>query len=167
MQFIADRVMSPERHATGFWKPGRLGRVPMRKATFFQRTYDETLELLVETRNYIRYSERRERMRVNDTIGTRIVCEGLRVTTRLIQVMAWAMTQRAVFEGELTASQALGEEWRLSGTEVCLDDDGTHDHEIPAGLRGLLDRSHRLYLRALRLEAMSVGAEAALAQARR
>ena len=139
----------------------------MSKATFFQKTYDETLELLIEARNYVRYIERRERMRASTEIGTRIVCEGLRVTTRLTQVMAWALTQRAVFEGELTASQALGEEWRLSGTEVCLDDDGTHDHEIPAGLRGLLDRSHRLYLRALRLEAMSVGAEAALAQARR
>ena len=139
----------------------------MSKATFFQKTYDETLELLVETRNYIRDIERRERMRASTDVGTRIVCEGLRVTTRLTQVMAWALTQRAIYEGELTAKQALGEEWRLSGTEVCLDEFDAHDHEIPAGLRGLLDRSRRLYLRAMRLEAMSVGAEAALAQARR
>ncbi|CAA7622665.1 hypothetical protein [Magnetospirillum sp. SS-4] len=45
----------------------------MRKAIFFQRTYDETLELLVEASNYVRLDERRERMRVGTNIGSRIV----------------------------------------------------------------------------------------------
>ncbi|CAA7625242.1 conserved hypothetical protein [Candidatus Terasakiella magnetica] len=139
----------------------------MRKAIFFQRTYDETLELLVEASNYVRLDERRERMRVGTNIGSRIVREGLRVTFRLTQVMAWLMIQRAVYEGELTAKQALEEKWRLSGCEVCLDDAGAHDHEIPAALRGLLVRSYHLYLRALRLEAMSAAAEATVAHASR
>lgn len=133
----------------------------MRKTIFFQKTYDETLELLVEARDYARYSERTDRMRAGDKTGSRIIREGLRVTSRLTQVMAWTMTQRAVYEGELSAKQALEEAWRLSGAGVCLNDDATHDDEIPPVLRRLLDRSHRLYLRALRLEAMSEGAEVA------
>jgi regulator of CtrA degradation len=121
---------------------------------FFRKTYDEAMDLMVEARNYLSYAERRERERASLMIGLRMSCEALRVTSRLTQVMAWLMMQRAVHEGEVSAEQALGEEHRLSGGDVCLDETFAQDEELPNGLRSLMDRSHRLYVRIARLEEM-------------
>jgi len=128
----------------------------MRSAAFFRGTYDETMDLMVEARNYMRYCERRERHRAGAMIGLRMSCEAMRVTSRLTQVMAWLMAQRAVHEGELTAEQALTEEMRLSGADVCLDQSFGQDDTLPSGLRSLMERSHRLYVRVARLERMLV-----------
>ena len=126
----------------------------MAQPAYFNRTYDETLTLMVEARNYFRHSERVERDRAEPVIGLRMSCEAMRVTSRLTQVMAWLMVQRAVQSGELTAAEALESERRLSGWEVCLDDSFGGDETLPRGLRSLMDRSHRLFLRVARLEAM-------------
>jgi len=122
----------------------------------FTRTYDETLDLIVEARNYMVYSRppgRRSRIS-NDNL--RFSCEALRVTSRLTQVMAWLMLQRAVQDGEISAQEACDEKNRLSGQSVCLDESGLEDSEIPAGLRSLLNRSLSLYKRISRLEEMVV-----------
>jgi regulator of CtrA degradation len=122
----------------------------------FTRTYDETLDLIVEARNYMVYSRppgRRSRVS-NDNL--RFSCEALRVTSRLTQVMAWLMLQRAVQDGEITAQEACDEKNRLSGQSVCLDESGLDDGEIPAGLKSLLNRSLSLYKRISRLEEMVV-----------
>lgn len=126
-------------------------------AAYFRRTYDETLDLMVEARNYMAYVERRERERAGAVAGLRISCEAMRVTSRLTQVMAWLMMQRAVHEGELAAEDALAEANRLSGGEVCLDDSFSADATLPNGLRSLLDRSLSLYQRVSRLEQQMIG----------
>jgi len=126
----------------------------MAQPAYFNRTYDETLTLMVEARNYFRHSERADRDRAEPVIGLRMSCEAMRVTSRLTQVMAWLMVQRAVQSGELTPEEALETERRLSGWEVCLDDSFGGDETLPRGLRSLMDRSYRLFLRIARLEAM-------------
>ncbi|EPY01939.1 DUF1465 family protein [Magnetospirillum fulvum] len=128
----------------------------MPQPAFFSRTYDETLTLMVEARNYLSHSERRDRERAEPVVGLRMSCEAMRVTSRLTQVMAWLMVQRAVQTGELTPEQALVSERRLSGFDVCLDDSFIGDSSLPNGLRSLMDRSHRLFLRVARLEEMLV-----------
>lgn len=128
----------------------------MQTPAFFSRTYDETMDLMVEARNYMAYVERRERERAGVMAGLRMSCEAMRVTSRLTQVMAWLMVQRAVHEGELTAEDALAEPHRLSGGSVCLDETYGHDETIPGGLRSLLERSLSLYVRVARLEQMMV-----------
>lgn len=124
----------------------------MQPPAFFRRTYDETLDLMVEARNYMAYVERRERERADMVSGLRMSCEAMRVTSRLTQVMAWLMIQRAVHEGEIEAQDAMAEANRLSGGAVCLDETFTTDETLPNGLRSLLDRSFRLYQRVARLE---------------
>lgn len=119
---------------------------------FFRRTYDETMDLMVEARNYMAYVERRERERAGVVTGLRMSCEAMRVTSRLTQVMAWLMIQRAVHEGEIDPVEAAAEHHRLSGGDVCLDSSFTDDETLPGGLRSLLDRSFRLYQRVARLE---------------
>jgi regulator of CtrA degradation len=128
----------------------------MQAPAFIHRTYDETMDLMIEARNYMRYVEQRERRRAEAATGLRISCEAMRVTSRLTQVMAWLLMQRAVEEGEITAEQALAESNRISGAEVCLDDSFGEDDRLPRGLRSLMDRSLRLYCRIVRLEAQMV-----------
>ena len=122
----------------------------------FTRTYDETFEMIVEARNYMRHMLPRERRNGdNGDVGLRFSCEALRVTSRLTQVMAWLMMQRAVLDGEMTQEEALCERNRLSGQDVCL---GGEDHPplMPPGLCSLLQRSQKLYERVSRLERMAI-----------
>ena len=129
----------------------------MSSPAYFRRTYDETMDLMVEARNYMTYVERRERERAGAVAGLRISCEAMRVTSRLTQVMAWLMMQRAVHDGEIAAEDALAEVNRLSGEEVCLDQSFATDAVLPNGLRSLLDRSLSLYQRVARLEQQMIG----------
>jgi regulator of CtrA degradation len=123
---------------------------------FFTRTYDETLDLIVEARNYMVYNRTGVRRTRPSGQNLRVSCEALRVTSRLTQVMAWLMLQRAVQDGEISAREACDEKNRLSGQSVCLDDSSVDDMDIPAGLRSLLNRSLSLYQRISRLEEMVV-----------
>lgn len=124
----------------------------MQQPAFFGGTYDEAMTLMVEARNYMSYVEERERRKVEAIAGLRMSCEAMRVTSRLTQVMAWLMMQRAVHEGEIDVTAALAEPNRLSGLEVCLDHTFGTDENLPTGLRSLLERSLRLYERIARLE---------------
>ena len=128
------------------------------ETAFFTRTYDEALDLIVEARNYmvhLRPAPKRPLLQ-GGTENLRVSCEALRVTSRLTQVMAWLMLQRAVQDGEITAAEACEEHNRLSGQSVCLDESSGQDNEIPDGLRSLLNRSLKLYQRISRLEEMVV-----------
>ncbi len=120
----------------------------------FTRTYDETLNMIVEARNYMTHVEPRVRTSLSGSPNLRFSCEALRVTSRLTQVMAWLMFQRAVQDGEISAEEACREGNRLSGQDVCLDTTGGSDATLPPGLRSLLDRSYHLYQRVSRLERM-------------
>ncbi|MBC7906941.1 MAG: DUF1465 family protein, partial [Rhodospirillaceae bacterium] len=60
----------------------------MQAPAYFRRTYDETLDLMVEARNYMAYAQWRQRERAELTAGLRMSCEAMRVTSRLTQVMA-------------------------------------------------------------------------------
>jgi regulator of CtrA degradation len=124
----------------------------MQQPAFFGGTYDEAMTLMVEARNYMSYVEQRERRKVEAIAGLRMSCEAMRVTSRLTQVMAWLMMQRAVHEGEIDFIAALAEPNRLSGFEVCLDHTFGADENLPTGLRSLLERSLNLYQRIARLE---------------
>ncbi len=124
------------------------------QTAIFTRTYDETLNMIVEARNYMTHIEPKVSRRRRGGPDLRFSCEALRVTSRLTQVMAWLMLQRAVVHGEITAEEACLERNRLSGREVCLYTDSIEDDSLPAGLRSLLDRSYRLYQRVSRLEEM-------------
>jgi regulator of CtrA degradation len=124
----------------------------MRQAVVFRKTYDETMDLMVEARNYLSYLDEKERDRVDAVSGLRLSCEAMRVTSRLTQVMAWLLMQRAVQEGEITTNEALSDRNRLSGGDVCLDVRFGQDSLLPKSLRSLLDRSFRLYVRISRIE---------------
>lgn len=121
---------------------------------FFNGPYDDTMALLVEARNYIAYHDAAEHRKLSPQVRLQISYESMRVTSRLTQVMAWLLAQKAVHAGEISKAKGVSVDFALSGGEVCTDGSGPENEELPAGLRSLLERSHRLYQRVERLEQM-------------
>ena len=128
---------------------------PPAKPTFFGRTYDEAMGLLVEARNYVAVNEVRPQPAVL-TPSDRLLlcCETMRLTTRLTHIMAWLLAQRAVHAGEITLADSAEEPYALGGAKTCL----TVTEEVrrlgDQWLITLLDRSHKLYIRVSRLDEM-------------
>lgn len=125
-----------------------------RPTAFFNRAYDETMSLLVEARNYVAYQEAADQRGLPPTVRLQVSYESMRVTSRLTQVMAWMLAQKAVHAGELTQQQAVGDDYALSGGAICADPSGPDNQRLPNALRSLLERSHSLYMRTMRLEDM-------------
>ncbi|MFV3073098.1 DUF1465 family protein [Niveispirillum fermenti] len=121
---------------------------------FFNRTYDETMSLLLEARNYVAYQEAADQRSLPPAVRLQASYESMRVTSRLTQVMAWILAQKAVHAGELTQEQAVGDDYALSGGHICSDPSGPDNLALPPALRSLLQRSHGLYMRTSRLEDM-------------
>ena len=122
--------------------------------TFYNRTYDEALDLTVEARDYV--ADELNLDRESAAFGERgnFDCEALRMTTRLSQVMAWLMVQRAVHAGEIGIEEAREDERRLGGREVCFDNDTEILDNFPPHFRNLMERSLKLYQRIARLDEM-------------
>jgi len=121
---------------------------------FFSRTFDETLALLVEARNYVDGGGRADSADLPLGDRLRFALESMRVTSRLSQVMAWLLTQKAVHAGEIPRTETAKSEHRLSGRSICLDDRAELSAGLPPRLCELLDQSHRLYVRVARLDEM-------------
>jgi regulator of CtrA degradation len=119
---------------------------------FFERTYDEAWVLLRETRDYLAYSERRVLKGLQAMDRLRFARESTRLTARLTDIMAWLLAQKAVAAGELAPHELASARHRLLRSEACLDDRGRREGVLPRGLDGLMERSHRLYLRISRLD---------------
>lgn len=120
---------------------------------FFGKTYDETLALLREARDYAAFADPGEGR--GGDVAARLIgaCESLRVTSRLSQIMAWLLARKAVFAGEISRKQAAEEPFLLAGHTVCLaggDDEGL----LPPHLKSLAERSRALYVRVARLDEM-------------
>lgn len=125
---------------------------------FFDKTYDEALALTEETYAYLAEIDASNVSAHSPLDDLCLRCEAFRLTTRLMQVVAWLLSQRAVHEGELSAAEfAHSEKYRLGATRVCRDG-SQHGHPaIPAEMTDILDRSLNLYVRIERLDEMMNG----------
>ncbi|HUA50954.1 MAG TPA: DUF1465 family protein [Candidatus Sulfotelmatobacter sp.] len=121
---------------------------------YFDRTYRETMTLLVEARDYMRFREPVDRGALPDDHRLAVNCEALRLTSRLTHIMAWLLIQKAVHAGEMTAAEAAAADHRLAGQSVCLERTVTGGIALPPALGRLLERSYQLYTRVERLDAL-------------
>jgi len=122
---------------------------------FFSKTYNETMELLVEVRDYVAHNQKRDRDELAPNAGALLCCEALRVTARLTQVMAWLLAQKAFHAGEISNAQVVAQNGPLAEIAICIAELPDKEMSIlPAYFRELLDRSRRLYLRIARLDEM-------------
>ena len=130
-------------------RPSPLPETPV---AFVGSTYEEAMALLEDTRNFL--AEDRQR---GETPSARLAIsyEAMRVTTRLVQIVAWLLARKAVMAGELSVAQANSDGHALSGGPLCRDSQGEENLNLPEELRALLTASHLLYRRVLRLDELA------------
>ena len=89
---------------------------------FFDKTYNDALALTEEAYAYLCQIDRNEIVTESPIEDLRLRGEAFRLTTRLMQVVAWLLTQRAIHAGELSAPEvAAGAQYRLGASRVCRD----------------------------------------------
>jgi regulator of CtrA degradation len=129
------------------WRAGVV--LDFARSELFDRTFQEGMALVEETASYLDGPGRQESKSLDRRLALGYAGESMRLTTRLMQVASWLLVQRAVREGEMDPGRACEGRYRLGGERTSNEPapDG-----LPAGLRGLLDRSERLYERVLHLD---------------
>ncbi len=123
-------------------------------STLLDRTFDEGVALTIEARNYIAYHEQSDRRQFDLPQCLQVGYQHTRVSARLIQVMTWLLAMKALLSGEISPEQFASPQYMLTDSEECEAPTGPELAELPQGLRDLLTRTHALYLRILRLDAM-------------
>ncbi|WP_156364005.1 DUF1465 family protein [Sphingomonas sp. Leaf198] len=112
--------------------------------------YSESMLLADEARAYFDEVGRNERDGLDPFVRVGFSCESLKVTTRLMHVIAWLLTQRAVQAGELDVKDALDPSRRLGDGPVT---DRVLLESLPARARVLIDSSTDLHRRVALLDA--------------
>lgn len=123
-------------------------------AAFFGRTFDEALALTREARDYLRNYGKEDSQDLALEIAAHSSVETMLLTSRLTNMMAWLLVQRAVHLGELSREEVREDNWRLGGATVCLDESELDPELLPPYLCDQLRRSERLYRRIVRLDSM-------------
>lgn len=119
---------------------------------FLDKSYAEAMDLVHEAARYLEGEGKAARDALPDPLRAVFTGESLRMTTRLMQAVAWLMTQRAAANGEITAAEALDPAQRLSGREICLAPPLSGSEDLPERLREMLQESRRIYERIARIE---------------
>jgi regulator of CtrA degradation len=111
--------------------------------------YTEAMLLADEARSYFERQGRDDRESLDPIVRVAFSCESLKVTTRLMHVIAWLLTQRAVEGGELSPLQARSPARRLGDAP---ETDPALLPKLPAEAAALVDASRDLYARVRRLD---------------
>ena len=101
--------------------------------------YIDAMVLADEARSYFDEAGRLEREALDPMARVSFSCESLKVTTRLMHIIAWLLTQRAVDAGELRPADALDPSRRLGPAPVSEAGAVSSDADTGAGA----DRSQR------------------------
>ena len=111
--------------------------------------YTEAMLLADEARAYFDDAARDERLALDPMARVGFACESLKVTTRVMHIVAWLLTQRAVESGELTASDGRRPERRLGRANPT---DEAQAEQLPETAQRLIAASSDLYARIQRLD---------------
>ncbi len=111
--------------------------------------YVESMVLADEARGYFDQGARVEREALDPLGRVTFSCESLKVTTRLMHVIAWLLTQRAVDAGELNPREALDPARRLGDAPVT---EAAVLAQMPADAAALIEASIDLHRRIARLD---------------
>jgi regulator of CtrA degradation len=123
------------------------------KSELFERTFADGMQLVEETAAYLDGAGRKESKLLSRNAALAYAGESMRLTTRLMQIASWLLVQRAVREGDMPASEACQDRYRLR-TEAAAQSDASTDEpvELPAGITQLMERTERLYDRVLHMD---------------
>jgi regulator of CtrA degradation len=125
--------------------------------------YTEAMLLADEARAYFDEAGREERNALEPFARVGFACESLKVTTRIMHIVAWLLTQRAVESGEINAVDGRRPERRLGHAN---DSDPLVISQLPPAAQRLVTSSTDLYARVARLDQGEIDAEPAPSPAR-
>jgi regulator of CtrA degradation len=125
--------------------------------------YTEAMLLADEARSYFDDAGRDERATLEPFARVGFACESLKVTTRIMHIVAWLLTQRAIESGEIPSRDGRRPERRLGHAQ---DTDPAIVAALPPAARRLINGSADLYARVKRLDDGGLEAEAPQSPAR-
>ena len=111
--------------------------------------YTEAMLLADEARSYFDEAGREERAMLEPFARVGFACESLKVTTRIMHIVAWLLTQRAIETGEIPDKDGRRPERRLGHAQ---DSDPAVVESMPAAAKRLITSSSDLYARVKRLD---------------
>ena len=111
--------------------------------------YTESMLLADEARAYFDSHGRGDRMALDPLLRVGFSCESLKVTTRLMHIIAWLLTQRALSAGEIDEAQASRPERRLGDP---IESDEAVLAQLPEPAAQLIRSSEELFDRVRRIE---------------
>ena len=125
--------------------------------------YTEAMVLADEARHYFDDAGRYARHELDPFARVGFACESLKVTTRIMHIVAWLLTQRAIESGEIPARQGHRPERRLGHAQ---DSDPAIVEQLPPAAQRLITSSADLYARVKRLDEGTMFEEPAQSPAR-
>ena len=125
--------------------------------------YTEAMLLADEARAYFDEAGREERLTLDPFARVGFACESLKVTTRVMHIVAWLLTQRAVESGELRGQEGRRPERRLGHAN---QSDETIVALLPPAAKRLIAASSDLYARVQRIDENQLSEEPAPSPAR-
>ena len=118
----------------------------------FERTFQEGMNLVEETAAYLDGGGREDSKLLSRNAALAYAGESMRLTTQLMQVASWLLVQRAVREGEMAASAAFDDRYRLAPDTPAAASVDVPIEDLPMSLVHLCERSERLFDRVRRLD---------------
>jgi regulator of CtrA degradation len=110
--------------------------------------YTEAMLLADEARGYFDETGRDDRQTLEPFARVGFACESLKVTTRIMHIVAWLLTQKAVETGEIKSADGRRPERRLGHATAS---DPLVVAQLPEGAARLINSSADLYSRIKRL----------------
>ena len=111
--------------------------------------YTEAMLLADEARSYFDDAGRDERSTLEPFARVGFACESLKVTTRIMHIVAWLLTQRAIESGEIPGRDGRRPERRLGHAQ---ETDPLVFSTLPPAAQKLISASTDLYARVKRLD---------------
>lgn len=111
--------------------------------------YTEAMLLADEARGYFDHQGREDREALDPVARVVLSCESLKITTRLMHVLAWLLTERAIELGQMDAGEAAASARRLG---EATPSDAASVRGLPPPAIALVDASQDLYARVRRLD---------------
>lgn len=125
--------------------------------------YTEAMLLADEARAYFDDVGKGERLMLEPFARVGFACESLKVTTRIMHIVAWLLTQRAIETGELNQIEGKRPERRLGHAAPS---DPRVTEQMPPAAQRLIMASSDLYARVERLDRGQVDDEPVQSPAR-
>lgn len=111
--------------------------------------YTEAMLLADEARSYFDDVGRNDRTSLEPFARVGFACESLKVTTRIMHIVAWLLTQRAIESGEIPTAAGRRPERRLGHAA---DSDPAVVGQLPDSAQRLINASADLYARIRRID---------------